>query len=132
MFPTFLSTTSTLNSTMNPKLLLLCVALATSPSWAAVKYPDYIKAKDTPTGKGYMAGLVVGLQLANHAMQRQTGQALFCVPPGSNVNREVANLLISEYAEVLDSDSRKEVSVEVLLIEGLKQTFPCGATSAPR
>ncbi len=115
-----------MNTAMNPKAILICIAMAAPSAWADLKYGDYAAAgKDHPVVVGYMTGLVSGVHLANEAVLLASGKDLFCLPQGIVITLDSAHSLVEGEAQKFEPASRKELLIPPLLMRGVKTVYAC-------
>lgn len=103
-------------------------SMAIGASWGpSVK--TYNKSKEIDIMRWFIDGLGRGFFVANVYVRMETKARLFCVP--ENLALEIEN-----YIRILDDEiKRREESqgfekvqedpIDLLLLEGLKRTFPC-------
>lgn len=78
--------------------------------------------------KTYVEGLGKGFVYANVVMKIETNQSLFCIPEKLVLEREnfirILDDEIKRY-EVVSFDEAQKSPIEINLLSGLKNTFPC-------
>jgi Rap1a immunity proteins len=103
---------------------LILLSLVSSAD-ATMLLRDYKSPKDRTEKilyKMYLDGVKDGIVDLN-AVLRAEGRPLFCMPENSALHVEQAeNIIMHPASTTADPDS---LSIAVLLIEGLKETFPC-------
>jgi hypothetical protein len=108
--------------------IALCVASGANA--ATVRFKQYINESDETArelNKIYLDGLSDGLNIFN-VILRQEGQApLFCPPPKMALTTEQADdILRREAKKVVPSD---DMPIGIVLLAGLRETFPCGGSN---
>jgi hypothetical protein len=106
-------------------VFLLCLFVS-SQTWSQIQVKDYPDAKSSNWFKTYIRGVGVGIRLAS--IHRSHPLAMYC-PPGTFTPDA------DEYIAILDrqilDESRKpgglrdDTTIELLLLRGLFQKYPC-------
>lgn len=109
--------------------ITLIVSFFVSAAYAEFLVKDYKKLKETKTMLIYVEGLGKGFFYANVVMKYETGKSLFCEPDKlvletNNFIRILDDEIEREEAAV-GFQKAQETSIEILLLSGLKNTFPC-------
>lgn len=113
---------------MRMALVILTVLLVWTRSVCAeVPAKAYDLVKDTEWFKDYINGVGVGLGWANVHLMARKQERLYCVP--ENLALEASNYLDiierkmsnKEFVKML----RLETPLELILLNGLEETFPC-------
>lgn len=103
-------------------IVTLCFVSFTN---AEVQIKDYDSVKNTQIFKAYISGVGMGIFWANAQLQ-STGQPLLYCPPEKLVLTtenylRILQETINKYENIIKSDT----CVEMLLLKGLTETFPC-------
>jgi hypothetical protein len=97
---------------------------------ATVLFKDYKHPKDELTGtfnKLYLDGVKEGLIAYNVALAQDGQTPYFCPPPKMALTTDQAEDILLREAKVLHDPDKFPIST--VLLEGLKETFPCEAQS---
>jgi hypothetical protein len=106
------------------KIISLALVLWVFQAAAAPSVADYEKHKNSNTIKTYVLGLGEAFLYANINLEFNNKAPLFCPP------RQLA-LTTENYVQILDKELRIEnffdsdAPIGLVLLEGLKKTFPC-------
>lgn len=107
--------------------LILAALLASAPCFA-LSVADYEKARSTSEMKLYMTGVGQGLVWANEGVANEHKVRLFCPPPAMTLMPEnfirITEENISFYRETLKGFN-DQMQVELVMLRGLQNTFPC-------
>ena len=87
---------------------------------------DYDRIKSTPEFNHYLEGLGRGYTWANSRMQLNDSKPLFCPPSKLPIT-------LSNYSQILEKEAadsnpielHPDTPIELLLLDGLINTFPC-------
>lgn len=106
------------------KIICLSLVLCAFHAAAAPSVADYEKHKNSNTIKTYVLGLGEAFLYATIDLEFNKKAPLFCPP------RQLA-LTTENYIQILDNELRgdknfdSDAPVGLVLLEGLKKTFPC-------
>ena len=110
-------------------LVLISIVFLSSTAWADLSVKDYKKVKEIELIQEYINGVGRGLGIGNAMMRIETGKRLFCVP--ENFALEKPNLIrilddeIERREKSVGFEKAQQDNIEILLLFGLKITFPC-------
>lgn len=106
---------------------LVASCIAYSANAATVRLKNYAKPEDEKQrilNAVYLDGLKDGLIVLNVALVRNGGAPLFCLPLDKVFTGEQADdVLMREAKSVPEPD---DMPIGIVLLAGLKKTFPCG------
>ena len=108
---------------MRSILLLVTAATLTTPLTAGVLLKDYAPAKTQSSFKRYVGGVGMAFSIANAELEARRQVPLFCPPHELTLQEE-------NYCDILDravsvGEYAPDSAIEVILLRGLVQTFPC-------
>lgn len=105
--------------------IALCVASGANA--ATVLFKQYKNPSDETYrafNTVYLSGIMEGLLTFNSSLISDNKPPLFCLPPKLAVTGEqAADIMMREAKIVGEVDN---IPISILLLEGLKETFPCG------
>jgi Rap1a immunity proteins len=105
--------------------IALCVAC--SANAATVRFKQYTHPSTEefrPFNKIYLEGVMEGFVTSNSSLIVDGKPPLFCLPPKLAVTGEQAEDIKMRKAKALSNID--DAPISILLLEGLKETFPCG------
>ena len=109
-------------------IALMLVSLTSSANAALLRFKDYKTSKDRwgkAVNKVYLDGVKQGLLAFDAELAVEGRQRLFCLPQNLALTVEQAeDIMLREANKTTDPD---KFPISVLLINGLKETFPCDA-----
>lgn len=108
--------------------IALCVA--TGANAATVLFKQYKNPSDDTArafNTVYLSGVMEGLLTFNSSQISDNKPPLFCLPPKLAVTAEQAADIMTREATLLGNVDG--IPISILLLEGLKETFPCGGQS---
>ena len=120
--------------------LVLVIAMASTISYANAAGPNYLDYDSLTAQQRMVLGIyVIGASeaygWANVSLVQRGDAPLFCVPANLHINgnryleifkAESANHR-SAYKQMVDRSGHKSMDfVDIVLLDGLKSTFPCG------
>ena len=100
----------------------------TSSAYAEFLVKDYKKLKGSNLMQIYVEGLGKGFVYGNVVMKIETKKSLFCKPDKLVLEKDnFIRILDDEIGreEAIHFDKAQEASIEILLLSGLRNTFPC-------
>jgi len=106
----------------------LFISLFSMTAFAEFLVKDYKQLKENDAMKIYVEGLGKGFVYANVVMKKETNKSLFCKPEKLVLERDnLIRILDDEIKrqEIDRFDKTQEAPIELILLFGLKNTFPC-------
>jgi hypothetical protein len=107
-------------------IALMLFSLASSANAAGVLLKDYKSPKNEDEKallEMYLDGVKDGAQFLNAGMRREGQRPEFCLPKNLVLTAEQAeDIMMREAQKMTDPD---DLPVALVLIDGLKETFPC-------
>jgi len=94
-------------------------------SRADVELKDFERFKNDQTFKFYIHGVGQGFAYANGSLQYIGQSPLYCQPANLALKPENYLEILQRYIEKHKNTLKPDWTVEMLLLLGLKETFPC-------
>ena len=110
--------------------MVAALGFGSDASAATVSFKQYTNPSSETFrtfNKLYLSGVMEGLLTFNSSLISDGAQPLFCLPPKLAVTEEQAADIMMREANTIGSDKVADIPISILLLEGLKETFPCGA-----
>ena len=104
-------------------IALMVFSLASSADATTVIFKNYKAHQNEDLYKAYLDGMREGLIAQNEEMALAGQQRRFCLPRNLALTVEQADGIIMHEATKMNDPDRLPISV--ILINGLKDTFPC-------
>jgi hypothetical protein len=108
----------------------VAVCIASSASAATVRFKSYTTPEDEKQrllNAVYLDGLKDGFIILNVALARSGAVPQFCLPPKMVLTADQAGeILMREAKSVPEPD---DMPIGIVLLAGLRKTFPCGGQS---
>jgi hypothetical protein len=92
---------------------------------AEVRFGDYYMAKNLEWFKFYISGVGSGFGWANVQLHARGLPPLYCQPDKLGLNADNLLKILDDYIEQKKDQLKPDLPVEMLLLQGLKETFPC-------
>jgi len=109
-------------------IIIFIILLIAVNASAELTIKEYLKDKNNRDVAIFISGLAVGMGWVNTELRMTKRQPLFCIPEKLVLNvknyQEILDRLIQEMRETRTSRD-DEYTVGLILLEGLKETFPC-------
>jgi hypothetical protein len=108
--------------------IALCVA--TSANASTVRYKQYMHPSSDQFGtfdKLYLDGVMEGLETANSMLVSNGSPPLYCMPPKLAITEDQAEDIMLRTAKKVSNVD--DYPISILLLVGLRETFPCGGQS---
>ena len=106
----------------------LFISLFSITAFAEFLVKDYKQLKENDAMKIYVEGLGQGFSWANVVMKKETNKSLFCQPGKLALGRDNFIRILNDEIkrqEIDRFDKTQEAPIEMILLLGLKNTFPC-------
>ncbi len=108
--------------------IALCVA--SSADAATLRFKNYTEPTDEAQhilNAVYLDGLKDGLIIFNTALARSGAAPLFCLPPKMALTPDQADDVLMREAK--SNPTPDDMPIGIVLLAGLRKTFPCGGQS---
>jgi hypothetical protein len=120
------------NSVMMKRVICAAIAwcVASGASAATLRLKNYMAPEDEKQrilNAVYLDGLKDGLIAFNVVLARNGGAPLFCLPPTLVLTPEQADDILTREAK--SHPYPDDMIVSIVLLAGLRKTFPCGGQS---
>ncbi len=106
-------------------VLLGCIHLSASFADAEFTLKEYRAMKHTETFREYITGVGRGIYWANMHLQQTGKSPIYCQPLKLSLSGENYLNILDRYAEQNKDKIKPGAFIELLLLEGLIDTFPC-------
>ena len=106
--------------------IALCVTCSANAS--TVRFKQYVHPSDERYRtfyKFYLDGVMEGLETYNVSMMLRGDPPLYCLPPNLAMTEEQAEDIMNRKAKTFSNADADNLPISNLLLEGLKETFPC-------
>jgi hypothetical protein len=106
----------------------LFIFLLSMTASAEFSVKEYKQLKENDVMKTYIEGLGRGFVWANVVMKKETNKSLFCSPEKLALGKDNFIRILDDEIKRQEIDGfikTQEASIEMVLLFGLKNTFPC-------